>query len=259
MSSLSSSDPVVLPTVLPVVLPVVPPRSDIDLLPHQIDGVQWLLTREAVDASICRGGILADDMGLGKTFQCISLLRSSPFVDWRTLIVCPPALLSGWTVELKACGFSVAIMNGSQWTSSSSSSTSSSKCVFLTTYSRVVLYKRSLAALKFDRIVLDEGHCIRNGPSTGRWSACVAISSKSSARWILSATPVQNGGTDWRRQPRLHFQGRALPGTRPGQSRPAPAEVLRCLLHRGLPDFAPRYQRQRHKAVDSAVRVPLIR
>src|SRR5262249_41245822 len=51
------------------------PRSlntDLDLKPHQIDGVTWLQTCCRIGSR--RGVLLADDMGLGKTLQVLSFL-----------------------------------------------------------------------------------------------------------------------------------------------------------------------------------------
>ena len=173
---------------------IVPPRPNITYLPHQIDGVRWMLAREDPAAVVCRGGILADDMGLGKTFQTIGLLKNAPAV-LRTLIVCPPALIAGWTAELRACGYSVAVLVGSSW-----NIPYTTNVVYLTSYSKVCLYRRELALAEpaFARVVLDEGHVIRNGLSTSRWMSCMAIAKRATCRWILSATPVQNGPTDWR-------------------------------------------------------------
>lgn len=189
----------------PVDLTVQNPRDDITLLPYQVEGVRFMLAREAKGAPICRGGILGDDMGLGKTFQCISLIKSSPLTTARNLIVCPPALVAGWTEELQACGFSVYHLRAgkAEWALAGTvlvaGGDSTGRPVWVTTYPKVTIYKRTLCSQEpFDRVILDEGHCIRNGPATERWRACVALTKKSTARWILSATPVQNGGTDWR-------------------------------------------------------------
>jgi SNF2 family DNA or RNA helicase len=163
------------------------PREDISYLPHQLDGIRWMLHRESDGNG---GGILADDMGLGKTFQIIGLLKNSPFL--RTLIVCPPVLLDAWADELRACSFSVStLLPGSPvWSSSTLPS------VWLTTYPKLSLYFRSISALSFERVVLDEGHCIRNA-KTSRFSSCFLASAAASCRWIVSATPVQNKLQDW--------------------------------------------------------------
>lgn len=54
----------------------------VKLLPHQVDGVAWMLDREngkrKKNGILPKGGILADDMGLGKTIQTIALLLLNP-------------------------------------------------------------------------------------------------------------------------------------------------------------------------------------
>ena len=159
------------------------PREDIQYLPHQETGVRWMMGREEAG-----GGILADDMGLGKTFQVIGLMKNVPL---RTLIVCPPALMAAWSEELTVCGFTVSVLRKSALSNPDAS-------VCLTTYNKVCLYTREIAASAFQRVVLDEGHAIRNGRATIRWTSCMAIAREATSRWILSATPIQNGGSDWR-------------------------------------------------------------
>ncbi|AVK76871.1 SNF2 N-incomplete domain and Helicase C-domain containing protein [Pandoravirus macleodensis] len=45
------------------------------LLPHQVEAVEWMRSRERV--SHPGGGVLADDMGMGKTLDCIALVVST--------------------------------------------------------------------------------------------------------------------------------------------------------------------------------------
>jgi hypothetical protein len=157
-----------------------------------------MLQREEPTAPVCRGGILADDMGLGKTFQTIGLLKNSP-ITLRTLIICPPALIAGWTAELIACGYAVSVlMQSAMW--SVPVAVSATPTVWLTSYPKASLYHRFIATETdpFERVILDEGHIIRNGQSTSRWLHCMAIAKRAVCRWILSATPVQNGPSDWK-------------------------------------------------------------
>jgi SNF2 family DNA or RNA helicase len=180
---------------------LIAPRVGIEYLQHQEVGIRWMMDREAADAPVCRGGVLGDDMGLGKTFQCIGLLKNSPFQEMRTLIVCPPALMAGWTEELTACGYFVSTLDGAVWSSELGvSNRSELPIVWLTTYPKMSMYHMQIARAEpaFGRVVLDEGHAIRNGRKTARWVHAMKVAVRATCRWILSATPVQNGLDDWK-------------------------------------------------------------
>lgn len=54
------------------------PGMECMLLPHQVQGVDWMRRREHGAA---KGGILADDMGLGKTVQMIALMMYHRYLE----------------------------------------------------------------------------------------------------------------------------------------------------------------------------------
>ena len=166
---------------------MIPPRIAIDYLPHQLEGVQWMLDQEAQG----HGGILADDMGLGKTFQTIGLIKNSPA---DTLIVCPPALVQAWSSELRACGFRVWTMSGESWINVGEQINVNN--IWLTTYNKVSLYSSHMGRA-WTRIIFDEGHCLRNKNKS--WFSCFTLAAEIKSRWILTATPIQNGRKDWMR------------------------------------------------------------
>ena len=68
-----------------------------ELMPHQIDGVKFMLQRERKcdddeeDENI-RGGILCDEPGLGKTIQTIATIIGSPYKG-TTLIITPVCVI----------------------------------------------------------------------------------------------------------------------------------------------------------------------
>lgn len=67
------------------------------LLPHQRDGVAWMVNREK--CAKCTGGLLLDDCGLGKTPQTIATMVQNP--QPATLIVAPVAVLTQWEKAIR--------------------------------------------------------------------------------------------------------------------------------------------------------------
>lgn len=146
-----------------------------------------MLKRENDGDGICKGGILADDMGLGKTWQTIGLLLNAPVP--KTLLVAPPVLIGQWLDALKASSIACSELVSRKWKGSHDSS------VFIITYDKVVRNLDLLRDVTWDRIVLDEGHFIRNA----RTQRALSINTLNGVRkWVLSGTPVQNGISDFK-------------------------------------------------------------
>lgn len=150
-----------------------------DLLSHQREGVEWMLKREK---SMISGGILCDEMGLGKTIQTIATMVEN---QKTTLIVVPKSIVSQWVSELKkfAPHFEVCEYNGTH-----RKFTHTHVCVC--PYSVVV----DLVKEKWGRIVLDEGHEIRNQKSLV-FKTCMEL--KADTKWVLTGTPVFNKMKDF--------------------------------------------------------------
>ncbi|CAG8482035.1 6832_t:CDS:10, partial [Cetraspora pellucida] len=157
-----------------------------------------------------RGGILADDMGLGKTLQTISLIVSdndgggfittpsptSSDYSKTTLIVAPLSILGNWVDQInthvKPGALSVYVFHGPN--RNSSPSFLSSHDVVITTYqvlssSNVKDKRKGLFAIKWRRVVLDEGHVIRTNKTKQSQAACALEAER---RWVLSGTPIMN-------------------------------------------------------------------
>ncbi|POR32878.1 Putative ATP-dependent helicase [Tolypocladium paradoxum] len=193
---------------------------EVKLLPHQVEGVNWMRGRElgpVKRGKVPKGGLLADDMGLGKTLQtvCVIMTNRKPEKDeegWKkhfggvqktTLVVAPLALIRQWEHEFKdkvakPHRLKVLVHHGPQRTKNFKDLALYD--VVITTYQILVSehgnsseaedgLKAGCFGLHWWRVVLDEAHTIknRNAKST---KACYAL--RSEYRWCLSGTPMQN-------------------------------------------------------------------
>ncbi|TGJ88020.1 hypothetical protein E0Z10_g789 [Xylaria hypoxylon] len=180
------------------------------LLPHQIEGVEWMRNRElgpVKKGKVPKGGLLADDMGLGKTLQSISLIltNSKPDdkhtgVEKTTLVVAPLALIRQWEAELKeriedSHKLKVLVHHGPQRTKRFEDLRRYD--VVITTYQILVSehnhsngnVKAGCFGLHWYRVILDEAHTIKNRNAKAT-KACYEL--RSVYRWCLSGTPLQN-------------------------------------------------------------------
>ncbi|KAI8631339.1 hypothetical protein F5Y19DRAFT_473745 [Xylariaceae sp. FL1651] len=180
------------------------------LLPHQIEGVEWMKNRElgpVKKGKVPKGGLLADDMGLGKTLQSISLILTNrkpadehPGVEKTTLVVAPLALIRQWEAELKerveeTHRLKVLVHHGPQRTKRFEDLRRYD--VVITTYQILVSehghsngsLKTGCFGLHWYRVILDEAHTIKNRNAKAT-KACYEL--RSVYRWCLSGTPMQN-------------------------------------------------------------------
>lgn len=147
------------------------------------------------------GGILADDMGLGKTLQIISLIISEGLGNGPTLIVAPLGVVSNWEQQIKfhvreEHQPQVVVYHGSK---AMSASELRKHHVVITTYGMLNSEAKSsktarLFGVDWRRVVLDEGHTIRNPKSL---IAQAAHRLKARSRWVLTGTPIINNVKDF--------------------------------------------------------------
>lgn len=167
----------------------------INLYEHQQDGLAWMIKAEQAHA----GGILSDEMGTGKTYQILSLMTSGP---GPTLVVVPASLLGMWLRSVVAFRGSLrhSLIRGI-----TSDNLRDLDVVFIT-YSHLLHQYRRYAkspdgsslptppqgcvySVFWERIVLEEGHRVRNGQSK---SLEAVIELEGRSRWVISGTPLQN-------------------------------------------------------------------
>lgn len=162
--------------------------------PYQAEAVEWMRGREQPEALYFRGGILADEMGLGKTYMTIGLLVNDAEPS-KTLLIVPPVLQPQWTDALEKSRISHRIvLSGGKFREVAADSTRTCTVV-LSTYERALRNVGTLNTEAFDRIICDEGHMLRNGPSTRRFREIASL--EAPRRWILSGTPIQNRSSEF--------------------------------------------------------------
>ena len=176
------------------------------------------------DPVLASGGILADDMGLGKTLQMIALIvadMDSPTYQANasgsgassntTLVVSPLGVMSNWSGQIahhvqsnKALRVLTHHGNAKKLMSSADFAAYD---VVITTYGTLsaeympsgskkvptIPRKQGLYAVPWRRIILDEGHQIRNPKTKASLAACGLIAQ---SRWVLTGTPIINNLKD---------------------------------------------------------------
>ncbi|KAM0595050.1 hypothetical protein ACHAPN_005525 [Verticillium nonalfalfae] len=150
----------------------------------------------AGEAKLLSGGILADDMGLGKTLQVISLILSGTG-SGPTLIVAPVSVMSNWQQQFDAHvrkdkAPKIHIHHGS-----AASEELSGYDVVITSYGKLAKERLEktdsargpLMSVDWRRVVLDEGHTIRNAKTQAARAACQL---RAASRWVLTGTPMKD-------------------------------------------------------------------
>lgn len=174
--------------------------------------------------SFVKGGILADEMGLGKTISTLSLIHSVPYdrltmqfeppryASKTTLIIVPISLLSQWKSEFDRsnnnknhrCFIYYGDTVQADFSQTLCGRSTNIPIVVLTTYGTVQnewtrfnkmrdengkLPKLGLFSVEYFRIVLDEGHTIRNRTTKTAKSVHELDLRR---KWVLTGTPVVN-------------------------------------------------------------------
>lgn len=173
--------------------------------PHLYTNIATNFTK-LKEPALARGGILADDMGLGKTMQVISTIVQGG--SGTTLIIAPVGVMSNWSRQIKmhvksSNPLKVLTYHGSSRKSITAADLAKHDVV-ISTYgtlstefmpagttikASISHSKTGLFSMKWKRIVLDEGHFIRNQATKSAIAACAI---EAECRWVLTGTPIVN-------------------------------------------------------------------
>ena len=166
-----------------------------ELRPYQAKGVGWLSFLETWGLGAC----LADDMGLGKTVQLIGFLlnlKQQKLLNKPTLLICPTSVINNWEREVKkfAPKLNTVIHHGDKRDRGKTFAKQvKGKQLVITSFSLVHRDLKTLSAIEWQGIVLDEAQNIKN--PTAKQSQAVR-DLPTGFRIALTGTPVENKLTE---------------------------------------------------------------
>lgn len=144
-------------------------KSTLPLLPHQAEGVEFILNNSS--AFVC------DDMGLGKTRTVIEAMFKRG--QFPILVICPASLKINWKNEIERwIGITIPIDDLTQ-------------NVIITNYERMNKYKFQIKKLHIKQLVIDESHSVKNYKSK-RTQLALEWSKNIPYKILISGTPILN-------------------------------------------------------------------
>ena len=144
------------------------------------------------------GGCLADDMGLGKTVQTIAFLAAcferglNAKKGAPVLIVLPPSLVFNWLDEWERFAPGIRVrdcLRKADWEDVLKEAE-----IVLTTYDRMRLDIQELEKRRFEIVVFDEAHNLKN-ISASRTRAAARLNRRFTL--CLTGTPVENNASEF--------------------------------------------------------------
>ncbi|MDL2213338.1 DEAD/DEAH box helicase, partial [Bacteroides sp. OttesenSCG-928-N06] len=163
----------------------IPKQLNAELRDYQLTGFRWLARLADWGAGAC----LADDMGLGKTIQSIAILLHKA-KEGASLVISPASVLLNWQTEISkfAPSLNILILNNAE-NRATMLEQADAYDVVLSTYGLLVTEGKQLAGKKWNVIILDEAHTIKNRDTK---TSKAAMKLDAAFRIILTGTPIQN-------------------------------------------------------------------
>ncbi|ABT15137.1 hypothetical protein NY2A_B738L [Paramecium bursaria Chlorella virus NY2A] len=167
------------------------------LFSYQKDALTWMLQRESSHRA--PGGFLCLDPGLGKTI--LTMVTIAVHELDHTLIVVPKNIVSQWVSEFVKFTDCTPLVVDARMNNKKEITHKMLKehKVCITSISTFSSMKDTddcaLLSFKFDRLVIDEGHLIRNRRSKSFWAMNQI---KAHIRWILTGTLINKNRNDFK-------------------------------------------------------------
>ncbi|KYG66452.1 hypothetical protein AZI86_05245 [Bdellovibrio bacteriovorus] len=171
--------------------------AKVDLNPHQVNAALFALKNP-----LSQGVILADEVGLGKTIEA-GLLISQYWAEGKRsiLIIAPKSLRHQWKDELDRLFFLKSdVLNSAIYRKIKKSGENDpfdrNEKIIITNEHFVDAYSTQIKLYKWDLVIIDEAHKLRNVWKKSRTQAKRAKSVRDAVRGfnkaLLTATPMQN-------------------------------------------------------------------
>ena len=167
----------------------------VDLNPHQVEAALF-----ALRSPFAKGVLLADEVGLGKTIEAgIVLAQCWAEGSRQLLLIVPATLRKQWQSELETkFGLPTRILDGpavrQALQTSPQNPLAAQDAVLIVSYPFAAAYSHLLEPVRWQAVVLDEAHRLRNvyQPGNKQANAIKAATRLAQRRIMLTATPLQN-------------------------------------------------------------------
>lgn len=157
-------------------------RSDVELYPHQIEGISFLTRRQ--------NWLLADEMGLGKTLEALIVAAyDADRKPTRICVVATASLKYNWVAEIqKFTTFTYTVLEGSP-DKRSKQIVNFDSDILIINYEQVKAHLDELNALDFQIVMMDEAHYIKN-PQSKRTK--VTLKLLADRYFLITGSPLLN-------------------------------------------------------------------